>query len=371
MKKAKKFLAVALTLVMTTLLTCGCEDGFLGYKKENQSSKNEVSEVIDVIRPGESYGLSKSMAFMESDLMPTSEGDYEAVTATIEATVEPADANQSVFWGVEFVNPTSTWANGKKVTDYVTVTATSVGSTQATVTCKQPFGEQIKIICTSAANTDISASCTVDFLPLMDVSLAFGDLDINLGGKTNVTWEVSQTGTGLGGQAVATWETGSVYTIEPVMVIPYVWLDVPHVYYGLAEQGVIWTEGIHNDGYFILEDGTGANYDVYALIQQSWDMSFQQAGAVYNLDYSKMRSANFTLPTLGSLATYLQTQSNRENLTIKEGSICTVGLTLHIYLDSKGEETLRLDYKSLLNLTGFTYNPAVESLSLNATGLRF
>ena len=59
------------------------------------------------------------------------------------ATVEPVDAmDKSVDWSIAFVNPTSAWASGKTVTDYVTVTPTEDGALTATVTNLQAFGEQ-------------------------------------------------------------------------------------------------------------------------------------------------------------------------------------------------------------------------------------
>lgn len=87
---------------------------------------------------------------------------YETVTLT--ATVKPADAaDKTVDWSVAFVNPSSAWAKGKTVTDYVTVTPTSDGALTAKVTCLKQFGEQIKITVTSRSNPAASAMCTADY----------------------------------------------------------------------------------------------------------------------------------------------------------------------------------------------------------------
>ena len=83
---------------------------------------------------------------------------------TLTATVEPANApDKAVDWSVAFVNPSSSWATGKTVTDYVTVTPTSDGALTATVQCLQAFGEQIKVTVTHRNNEKATASCTVDF----------------------------------------------------------------------------------------------------------------------------------------------------------------------------------------------------------------
>lgn len=76
----------------------------------------------------------------------------------------PAEAvNKKVDWSVSFKNANSTWAAGKKVTDYVTVTPTSDGSLTATVANLGEFGEQIKITVTSRDNPTAKAECTVDY----------------------------------------------------------------------------------------------------------------------------------------------------------------------------------------------------------------
>lgn len=84
---------------------------------------------------------------------------------TLTATVLPADAsNKALDWSVSFVNASSSWAKGKTVTDYVTVTPTSDGALTATVENLGAFGEQIQVRATSRNNPDAYATCTVDYL---------------------------------------------------------------------------------------------------------------------------------------------------------------------------------------------------------------
>lgn len=83
---------------------------------------------------------------------------------TLTATIEPDDAsNKLVDWSVSFKNPSSTWASGKKASDYVSVAPSSDGSLTATLTCKQAFAEQIIIKCSSRELSDIFATATVDY----------------------------------------------------------------------------------------------------------------------------------------------------------------------------------------------------------------
>ena len=94
---------------------------------------------------------------------------------TLTATVEPDYEGEKTFdWSVIFQSDSSSWANGKTVTDYVTVTPTSDGANTATVECKQAFGEKIIVTCTSRDYAGLLATCTVDYaqrITGMDVTL--------------------------------------------------------------------------------------------------------------------------------------------------------------------------------------------------------
>ena len=86
-----------------------------------------------------------SAEYAENGVSAIAESAY-----TLTATITPSDAgNKAVDWTVAFKNGSSTWATGKTVTDYVTVTPTSEGSLTARVECKAAFGSQIVVTVTS------------------------------------------------------------------------------------------------------------------------------------------------------------------------------------------------------------------------------
>lgn len=96
-------------------------------------------------------------------------GDYGIMSIAesaqqLTAIIEPADAtNKAVDWSIAWKNPSSAFASGKTVTDYVTVTPTEDGALTANVQCLQAFGEQIEIKCTSFDDTSKFATCNVDY----------------------------------------------------------------------------------------------------------------------------------------------------------------------------------------------------------------
>ena len=112
----------------------------------------------DPMYGGGSYVMPEGMAF--SAAAATAAETDTSVTLT--ANYEPSGtSNKQTNWSVSFKNPSSSWANGKTVTDYVTVEST--GANTAKVTCVKDFGEQIIVTATSAVDPSVSAITTVDF----------------------------------------------------------------------------------------------------------------------------------------------------------------------------------------------------------------
>ena len=91
--------------------------------------------------------------------------DPQANTAyTLTATVNADAADKNVVWGVSWKNSSSSWASGKSIADYATVTpATEFGLT-ATLTVKQAFGEPINVKVASYLDTTVNATAQVDYL---------------------------------------------------------------------------------------------------------------------------------------------------------------------------------------------------------------
>lgn len=83
---------------------------------------------------------------------------------TLTATVTPDDAeNKKVTYSVAWSNPSSEWASGKTVTEYVTVAQESEGSLKATLTCLKAFGEKVVVKVVSQANSSATATADVHY----------------------------------------------------------------------------------------------------------------------------------------------------------------------------------------------------------------
>ena len=196
MEKSKKIRSiVAGCLAAVTLATAGlavATDGFKSFKK-NDNIQMELPEENNggtVVNNGEEHGLKMAVAKLAANeyedygVSPLAEMAY-----TLTATITPADAtNKKVDWNVTFKNPSSTWAAGKTVTDYVTVTSTSDGALTATVQNLKAFGEQIIVSVTSRDNDEVKATVNVDYVKrLTAASVSIG------GGNTVVCSSSGQT----------------------------------------------------------------------------------------------------------------------------------------------------------------------------------
>ena len=176
----KRSLLTVIILILTTALIIGAlaalSSGFTNWDVKtwfggNDEAAIEEAETDETDKSGAVIGESVGSGMVLTSAS-IARADYEkygvsplAETAyTLTATITPATAdNKNVSWSVVWANLTSSWASGKAVTNYVTVTPSSSGSLTATVECKQAFGEQIIVTCTSQQNADAKASCTVDY----------------------------------------------------------------------------------------------------------------------------------------------------------------------------------------------------------------
>ena len=178
-------LAVLLVLVLAgaAALVGVLSDGFKNWDKF-KPEEEQTEEGGAVITEGESHG----MKLMSTRIAPEDYDEYGispmAETAyQLTATITPENAtNKAVDWTIAFVNPSSEWASGKTVTDYVTVTPTADGALTANVECLQAFGEQVRVTVTSRDNTAVKANATVDYTEkLSAVKATFGSTVLSNG----------------------------------------------------------------------------------------------------------------------------------------------------------------------------------------------
>lgn len=130
----------------------------MNHSSEDLNVSKDMSEQDGLVISQE---VSKGITLLSGVATTAADG---TTTKTITATVEPAGANvhDPLSWEVAFKDLSSTWATGKNVSDYVTISVSSDTLT-CTVTCKQAFGEQI-VLNVSSKTKNASASANVDYV---------------------------------------------------------------------------------------------------------------------------------------------------------------------------------------------------------------
>ena len=181
-------------MVLVAILSIGLLCALFIQPKEEKKEETEQAELSDqaavneqaAVLDGEGNAMVSGKTYVMPQRMVFAATAAEAVTAsegiTLTATVSPETAdNKAVDWTVSFVNPSSSWASGKTVTDYVTVTPTSDGALTANVNCLKAFGEQIKVTVTSRVNPEAKAECTLDYARrILDTALYHEEMDKNI-----------------------------------------------------------------------------------------------------------------------------------------------------------------------------------------------
>ncbi len=159
------------TLIVTFMVFALCVSMILGVfaacnmPKDKDQENNTINN--DSMLLGEKE--SKNIKLASVAIPQEQYSDYGIATVAetakqITATIVPTFAtNKAVDWFIVWTNPSSSWANGKTVTDYVTLQPVSNGSLTANVSCLKPFGEQVTITVKSRENAEIKASCTADY----------------------------------------------------------------------------------------------------------------------------------------------------------------------------------------------------------------
>lgn len=100
---------------------------------------------------------------------------------TLTATLEPEGSSADLLnWELSFVNPSSSWASGKSVGSYVTMT---VSGFTATLSCKAAFGEPMTVTVSVKSDSTIKASCRLEYRQKMTFKyFSIGGIRFSSGG---------------------------------------------------------------------------------------------------------------------------------------------------------------------------------------------
>lgn len=304
------------------------EDSTGGEEKPENSGGGEVST-----EAGVSHGIKlaavklASSEYDEYGVSPLAETAY-----TLTATITPADAaNKAVDWTIAFKNASSTWATGKTVTEYATVTPSADGALTAVVENVAAFGEQIVVKATSRDNTSAYATCTVEYLQ-RTTGYSFG-----LHG--NFHYEVSSTNTTASitpnfatspeGVANLTVNKSTVYTRENTDKAEYYTIKPT-----AAFKTAITNAGLTASALKEYSGGVGDGYEEY--FGSEW------GAALYGNDNAKKNKLIEAISGYSGNAYEIRLYASQTDLTT---AVATFNITLDAstILGQKGVESIVID----------------------------
>ena len=331
------FAVLLIAALVLSVLTKGFTDWRFG--KELPVSESLDSNIV--ITPQESDG-TMTLSVMRA---PEHTVDNGSETLTITATVFPDNSadNTGLDWSMAFKTPTSAWATGKTLSDYMTLTPSgedAAGSKTVSVKCLKPFGEQIVITATSQDNPEVTASCTADFAQRVEsATLKFGDLNVNLGGDTNVKWELNPNGAVVGGATNVTMEKSDVYTLAE----EFTYTVKAESSYTEDNQFTLNGEGVSvtapGD---ITESGLTFNYALFETTQM--------------MIFDRVEDFVFDKATVSELIPYFSNITN--------------GHVLNIRLTVTGAHSVT-EYTSRIMVVGYTNSSVISDIQVDTPNLVF
>ena len=332
------FAVLLIAALVLSVLTKGFTDWQFG--KELPAVNDLTGNVV--VTPQESGGI-RLMAEFQPEITESGDAtDYEGETLTITATVSPDNSadNTGLDWSMAFKDPSSAWATGKTLADYMTLTpsgADVAGSKTVSVKCLKPFGEQIVITATSQDNPEVTATCTADFAQRIEsATLKFGDLNVSLGGDTNVKWELNPNGTGVGGATSVTSSKSDVYT--------------------LAEDFTYTVTLTSNNGFFQLDGKTITFTDPGDVTSGGITFDYAQFDTLHMMIIDRIDDFCFYEASVSELIPYFS--------EITDGYLFDVTLTF------TGEHTEQV-FSSVLNVNGYTNSSVISDVQFDNSGLVF
>ena len=269
---------VAIILVLALL--AGIIGAIVALTKNNQGDELQIAEQENNYKAGafvtESTvnGAALMVSAFSADSLSVGESVAQGSTASVSVTYSPSYLTNVEFdYELAFENPSSVWASGKSVSDYMTFTPSSDGATTGTLTCKKAFGEPIILTATSRDENSVSGSCTLGYIarPTID-SVYFCPSDFGDAGEIEVGYTLGD------GTHKGTFSATGYIALDSNFVN-----DVEEqLDFDIQTRGCSFTTlNVYDDEYFYIQYNGGAELTWDLLISNFNSLSSSQKEQLY------------------------------------------------------------------------------------------
>lgn len=385
MAKKNRVIAVFLALVvMAVAVTAWITEGFKNWNPYGWFDKKDDTTVTDPIEDDETFkgGMliddeatdETALSLRQYRISPLSYATY-AVPKSAEsayvliATVGPENNgdNTNVSWDMHFVDDTSEWAQGKTVTEYVSLEVSQDTCKQAVVTCLKPFGTKIEIKITSNSYPDVFTTRTVNYVQrVSDVALSFGETSCNFGGETNVVVELAETGTPKGGSAnLNVIFEQTPYTLPAEYEVSYA-MDFARDSEG-APATFIRTGGQFGYTYYDIVSSDDGNFPLYSVAEKGLYFGLKYFVDNFGAHYYNT-GVGGSIISLGKyytpgcdVATFIYAYDNAVNKTNSySGTLQLFNLTVTL-----SGKYVSMSKTTTFKMSGYTNAPRVEDVTVS------
>lgn len=231
---------VTLLLVLLLGLGFGMVAGMNINTNKDKSAEDDSTEDETEETPNASMTIHGIMSSGEAMASSSNEDGSQTLTAIVD---KDAGADGTLVWDIHFNDASSEWANGKKVSDYVTITV-SEDTQSAILNCLQPFGEQIIVSVKSMYYDGAVANATIDYIRRLE---GFKILSLNNDSSSNTYKDkirvFEDSATAQNNSIVYELQYG-VGTIHGRERLESIGMDLGAMYYSEAVTETGYTQGV-------------------------------------------------------------------------------------------------------------------------------